>query len=281
MGLEFKEISNQFLSDFDAIKSNTPIISQRSDKTIKICRDALYLFKKELLANEVSTTEEINFFKKTKQIVLEPLIYYSEVRSFELQLPKGDFHSQKKFIKRKISKLNRFFSNNIDFIQYAKYEYSHFDLQYYTRGFLDSFHIVSSKFYFQDPDFSTPRDMLLGKVKAYHSFVKYLQNRMFSTSVNSTSVNSTSVNDHQHNLQWTSTKTALTELIYALHSNRIINNGNTDIKDIADALGNLFQFDIGDFYKTYSEIKARKISRTKFLDDLSAGLLSQMDKSEI
>lgn len=276
MGLEFKEISNQFLSDFDAVKTDTPIILERSDKMIKICRDALYLFKKKLLANEVSTTEEITFFKKTKQIVLEPLIYYSEVRSFELQLPKADAHSQKKFIKRKIAKLNRFFSNNLDFIQYAKYGYSHFDLQYYTRAFLDSFHIVSSKFYFQDPDFSTPRDMLLGKVKAYGLFVKYLQNRLIHTSANGTLTNG-----QASNLKWTSTKTALTELIYALHSNRIINNGNIDIKDIADALGELFHFDIGDFYKTYSEIKARKISRTKFLDDLSAGLLSQMDKSEI
>lgn len=276
MVLEFKEISNQFLSDFDIIKSDTPNMLECSDKMIRICRNTLYQFKKRLLEKEVSTKDEISFFKKTKQIALQPLIYYSEIRSFELQLPKGDFHSQKKFIKRKLAKLNRFFTNNLDFIQYTERGFSHFDVQYYTRAFLDSFHIVSSKFYFQDPDFSTPRDMLLGKVKAYDSLINYLQNRLISPPSEGVPLNGS-----KYNLKWTSSKTALTELVYALHSNRIINNGNTDIKDIADALGELFHFDIGDFYKTYSEIKARKISRTKFLDDLSAGLLSQMDKSEI
>ncbi|MBN4058083.1 RteC domain-containing protein, partial [Olleya sp. AH-315-K02] len=35
-----------------------------------------------------------------------------------------------------------------------------------------------------------------------------------------------------------------------------------------------------DFYKVYSEIKVRKKSRTKFLDELSIGLSSEMNKSD-
>ena len=81
-------------------------------------------------------------------------------------------------------------------------------------------------------------------------------------------------------LQWTSSKTALTELIYALHHSRSINNGNADIKEIAIMFQKVLHFDIGDYYKTFSEIKSRKISRTKFLDDLSSGLLSHIKNSE-
>ena len=81
-------------------------------------------------------------------------------------------------------------------------------------------------------------------------------------------------------LQWTSSKTALTELIYALHHSRSINNGNADIKEIASVLQKVFHFDLGNFYKIFSEIKSRKTDRTKFLDNLSNGLLVQMENSE-
>ena len=89
----------------------------------------------------------------------------------------------------------------------------------------------------------------------------------------------TNLNSHL-NLQWTSSKSALTELIYALHYNQVINNGNADIKEIALAFQQILHFDMGDFYKIFSEIKSRKNSRTKFLDDLSSGLQSHMDTTE-
>lgn len=116
--------------------------------------------------------------------------------------------------------------------------------------------------------------MLLGKVKAYKLLIDYLRNKL-----NELTRKSSSLIDNPK-LKWTSTKSALTELIYALYYNRVINNGNIDIKEIAIALQSVLHFDLGDFYKIFSEIKSRKISRTKFLDDLSNGLLLQMENSE-
>ncbi|WP_290629412.1 RteC domain-containing protein [Altibacter sp.] len=222
--------------------------------------------------------EEIDFFKYTKQIPLVPLIYYSEVRSFEIQFPKANLDSQKKYTKRKINKINRFFLYNMDFIRYVESNSTHFDQQYFTRDYLDTYIITYSKFYFQDPEFSTARDMLLGKVKAYQMFIDYLQKRLLKNG----KVTKDRINGSAQipSLKWTASKTALTELVYALHSNRAINNGNVDIKEIATTLQHIFHYDLGDFYKTYSEIKSRKVSRTKFLDELSSALLSQMDKAE-
>jgi hypothetical protein len=120
--------------------------------------------------------------------------------------------------------------------------------------------------------------MLLGKLRAYNLFIIYLQDRLIDKN-KSPSLDPNVLNNNI-SLQWTSTKTALTELIYALHYSKVINNGNTDIKEIAIALQKVFHFDLGDFYKIYSEIKSRKISRTKFLDSLSNGLQLQMDNSE-
>ena len=262
--------------ELEKIKQRSTPIIDTSRQIIILSRNTLNEFKKAIIkTNFVSLSKEVEFFKYQKQVSLIQLIYYTEIRSFELQFPKSDIQDQEKFLKKKLRKLNRFYLYNIDFNQYVEANLFHFDKQYFTRSHLDNFSITSSKFYFQDPDFSTPRDMLLGKLRAYKLFIEYLKNKLqlISNKKSSTIVDNP-------NLKWTSTKSALTELIYALYYNRVINNGNIEIKEIATALQDVLHFDLGDFYKIFSEIKSRKISRTKFLDDLSNGLELQMDNSE-
>tara|TARA_R110002012_G_scaffold311668_2_gene521345 strand:- start:11252 stop:12094 length:843 start_codon:yes stop_codon:yes gene_type:complete len=279
MILEFDDISSVFLSELEKLRVKHIDVIELSENCIKLCSNVLNRFRKKIIDYDFeSLKEEIDFFKYTKQIPLVPLIYYSEVRSFEIQFPKANLDSQKKYTKRKINKINRFFLYNMDFIRYVESNSTHFDQQYFTRDYLDTYIITYSKFYFQDPEFSTARDMLLGKVKAYQMFIDYLQKRLLKNG----KVTKDRINGSAQipSLKWTASKTALTELVYALHSNRAINNGNVDIKEIATTLQHIFHYDLGDFYKTYSEIKSRKVSRTKFLDELSSALLSQMDKAE-
>lgn len=276
MVLDFEQIIDSFNTDVSKIEQSSSGILDCANKVIILSRNILSIFKKYISKNDFKEIdEEIHFFKHTKQIPLTPLIYYTEIRSFELQYPKVNRKTQKEFVNSKMEKLNRFFSHNLDFIQYVENGLTHFDKQFYTRNFLDFYHITSSDFYFQDPDFTTSRDMLLGKVSANKKLIVYLKKRLAQPEQNSLNGYST----HKP-LKWTASKTGLTELIYALHSNRVLNNGNVEIKEIVATLQKVIQFDLGDFYKIYSEIKSRKISRTKFLDDLSAGLITQMNNSE-
>lgn len=280
MIIHLEKISNEFLSQLKELEAGNPKIMDCANGSIILSRQTLHKLKGLLLEKDFESIEnEIYFFKNIKQTLITPLIYYSEVRSFELQFPMANISTQKKHINKKLSKLNRFFNLNIDFIQYIQQGHLHFDPQYFTRNFSDSYHIVSSKFYFQDPDFTTARDMLLGKVKAYRKFTKYLQNRLKSEEKGyATSEMEKEINIFK--LQWTSSKAGLTELIYALHASSALNHGNADIKEIACALQHVFKFDLGDFYKIYAELKYRKNSRIKFLDTLSTGLISFMDESE-
>lgn len=277
--MELKLLSDSLILELKKIEKESHDIMILSNKAIILCRNLLTRYKKHITKSGFECIQdEIEFFKTTKQPTLTNLIYYSEVRSFEIQFPKVNKDAQKKYLKKKIGKLNRFFLYNMDFGQYIKSNNSHFDKQYFTREYFDNFPITSSKFYFQDPDFSTPRCMLLGKLRAYNLFIVYLQNRLIDKKKSLNFDINTPNNDI--NLQWTSTKTDLTELIYALHHSRSINNGNTDIKEIAIIFQKVLHFDIGDYYKTFSEIKSRKISRTKFLDELSSVLLSHMNNNE-
>ncbi|CAH8283395.1 RteC protein [Mariniflexile fucanivorans] len=277
--MDFKLHNKNLLRKLDDIKYDTQENIERANQSIITCRNLLNTFKKEIIKQGFkSINEEIFFFKNIKQIPLNQLIYYSEIRSFEIQFPRADINKQRKHVKKKLSKLNRFFLYNMDFAHYIESKHTHLDEQYFTRDYFDNLPITSSKFYFQDPDFCTPYDMLLGKLTAYNNFISYLQNRLINSK--NPKINSKLKVTNEVELQWTSTKTDLTELIYALHHNRVINNGKSDIKEIASALERVLHFDIGDCYKTFAEIKTRKMSRTKFLDDLSEGLTTYINNSE-
>ena len=277
--MDFKPFIEGLQSDLKEAQVDIPNIIKRANHSIRLCHTVLAIFKKSVVKDGFESIEmEIEFFKNFKTVPSTHLIYYSQIRSFELEFPKANIEAQRKFIKKRLNRLNRFYRNHIDFSEYIESGRTHFDEQYFTRKYLNVCPIISPHIYFHDPDFSTPKDILLAEFKAFDSFVVYLQNRMIDKSKVYTE--KPGELKAQINLQWTSTKSALIELVYALHYNRVINNGNADIKDIALAFQQVLHFDLGDFYKTFSEIKSRKISRTKFLDDLASGLQSHMDSSE-
>jgi hypothetical protein len=254
------------LEKLNEIKLKNNDILNRAFRSIEVCRNLLSLFKKEIIANEfVSLKQEIDFFKNIKQIPLVQLIYFSEIHSLEIQFPKADKKAQFIFIKKKIGKLNRFFLYNIDFGQYVNSKATHFDKEYYTRDYLDTYHITTSKFYFQDPEFCTPRDMLLGKFKAYNLLVVYLDERLFKL---------------KNKLNGKSVKSNTTEKIPWPFTN-IANQNDLSIIKLSNKLQEIFDFKpTGKIYNTYQDIKNRKHSRTLFLDSLSTSLISEMNKSE-
>ena len=79
-------------------------------------------------------------------------------------------------------------------------------------------------------------------------------------------------------LQWTDSKVALVEFIYAIYAGKCFNNGNTSLKDIAFCCEVLFNIEIGDFYRIFLEIRNRKKNRTQFLDKLKDKIQKMMDE---
>jgi len=277
--MDFKPFIEGLQSELKEAQVNIPNMIKRANHSIRLCHTVLSLFKKNVVQEGFESVEkEIEFFKNYKSVPSTHLVYYAQIRSFELEFPKANLEAQRKFIKKRLNRLNRFYRSHIDFIEYIESGRTHFDEQYFTRKYFNLFPMISPHIYFHDPDFSTPKDILLAEFKAFDAFVVYLQNRMIDKS--KVHIEKPGELKAQINLQWTASKSALIELVYALHYNRVINNGNADIKDIALAFQQVLHFDLGDFYKTFSEIKSRKISRTKFLDDLASGLQSHMDSSE-
>lgn len=277
--MDLETLGKNLLAELDEIRlENLPVLEQ-SYRSIELSRNLLTVFKRNILNNDFeSIDKEIIFFKKIKQVPLVKLIYFSEIHSFEIQFPKVDRAAQLKFVKKKINKLNRFFLYNLDFGQYVNSGATHFDKAYYTRDHLDTYHITTSKFYFQDPDFCTPRDMLLGKFKAYTSLINYMDQKkhFIKNRVNGSVVNIKPT----EKIPWPFTNTDWVELLYALCAAGMAKQNGLSIIKISKILQEVFDFTPKEIYKTFQDIKNRKNSRTLFLDQLRASLLSEMDKSE-
>jgi hypothetical protein len=226
----------------------------------------------------INETEEINFFKKIKIQPLSQLVYFIEIRSFEVRYPKVSKNEQKKYLERKIKKVNKFFDYNMEFVQYVREEKSHLDTLYYTRANYNSLNFINTVVYYCPKEFCTSRDMLLGKVIGFENLVNYLQNKLF-TLQNPSTMHIPEIHKNTK-LKWTSSKVALTELIYALHSSGAINSGAADINELASVAERIFNVELGDYYRTFLEIRSRKINRTKYIDNLKESLIKRMQDSD-
>ncbi len=83
--------------------------------------------------------EEINFFRNIKPFPMSYLIYFSEVRSCELNIPKAGTRPKIRFLEKEIKKINKFFAQNKDFVNYMEQSRNYLDTDFFTRNNLDNF----------------------------------------------------------------------------------------------------------------------------------------------
>ena len=260
--------TEQFKIKLKEIQTSHIDIIKISQEAIMLCRNELSKLKAHVkLEGFDSLQDEIQFFRNVKPIPASSLIYYLKIYAFESRLSKIATQSKQKFIERAKNKAYQFLENYLDFVNYLEQGQTHLDVSYFTRNQCVQIMMSHTDDYYYDRSFNTSHDMLLAKINGHKQFIDYLEFR----------TNKRMGQFGISKLKWTSSKVALTELIYALYHARVVNNGQLDIKDLAVELQKLLNVDLGDFYKIYSDIRLRKHSRTKFLDELSLRFIDEMD----
>ena len=170
----------------DILKEIEKINQGEQDKFIKyneiitICTNSLSRLRSTLGSYEFSDKqEEIDFFKTIKSIPLSNLIYYSEIKSLEMNFPRINPKDQRKYILKQTVRLNMFFAAQSEFVQYINLGHDHRDKYYFTRehslGPVD----WDPNLHFRDPMFNTSHDSLYAKVLAFQRLVPYLENRLW------------------------------------------------------------------------------------------------------
>ncbi|SFS52551.1 RteC domain-containing protein [Sphingobacterium wenxiniae] len=219
-----------------------------------------------------NVNEEIRFFKYQKPAIVAKLIYYNAIYKIETKKPYGA-KPIRKYLNKELKKLKRFFDNNLDFYKYYRSNNSFLDEKMFLRGNHD-IKLWLDTYYFQsDQSFSTSHDYKVAKIIANDLIQVYIEDLLYNKFQKDKS-------KAQKKLKWTDSKVALIELIYALHYQNVFDNGNNDIREVAQYFESAFGIDLGNFYQTYLELRNRKMNRTKFLDALREELIRRMDEQD-
>lgn len=272
-----KDIKENINKEILLIESEENNIFQKSISIISLLESTFDKLK-EFVSNYNfdDQQDEITFFKETKPQLFSILIYHRKIYNLEMRMPTGSYLDKKSYLEGMLARIKYFFDTNADFYQYYRSGSTHLDKYYFLRGKPD-IQLILDCFYFErDSKFSTSFDFKVAKMIANERLTVYINNKLLN------------INNLEHNiperlnlpkarLTWTAKKAELVEQIYAWDSAGCFNNGNTNIKELAEYIETVFNINLGDFYHTFLEIRERRGSRTQFLDKLIKFLEERMD----
>jgi len=199
------------------------------------------------------------------------------VQHIETERPNGSHKAQCEYLSKELDRLKYFFDNNLSFYKYYRNDATHLDEKYFTRQAYDINLNLDPHVFDHDPSFSTSHDYKIARLLANEMLENYLKSALADLEMLEHK-STEKVEMPKFKLSWTGSKAALIELVYGLHSMGTFNNAKAEIKHIAAYLEAVFNVDLGNYYRTFQEIRIRKKNRTSFIDMMKSGLLQKMDE---
>lgn len=255
------------------IKSENNSIIKQSELSVIATVKAIEKLKTHFNTNCFENkTDEIEFFKTIKPHFAAKLIFFNEVYNLEITKPNDAKKAIKKHYTIYLQKLKRFHKENIEFYKYYKSGNCSLDKKYFLRGKHD-IKLTLDSFYFQsDFNFATSHDYKVAQILANDKLVSY---------VNTNLILLKKATPIPKKLTWSASKAALVELLYALDSVGAFNNGNSSLNETATAIQSFFNIELGQFNRTFLEIKTRKtIEKTHFINTLKESLIQRIEKTD-
>lgn len=271
--------ANKLLIELDSklrfIDQENEAILKRSALSFEACKVCIETLKNFMLKHKFKEPEEeIRFFKEVKPLFTSKLIYHLTLYNIETKKPNGGREIVKKYLMKELEKLKNYFDYNLDFYKYHRAGALYLDHKYFLRDKYDIQLTLDGHIFENDIRFSTTHDFKVAKILAHDRLQVNIENELAYLENKELGIEP---QDYpKSKLTWVDSKTALIELIYALHSQGALGN-KADIKEIAAYFENVFNIDLGDYYRTYLEIRMRKTGRTKFLSLLQESLTKRMD----
>jgi hypothetical protein len=269
--MELKKFSSELLSkmemEIDQLMLDQPEVLTRFLQIISCIENNLYQLKHVVVEYHFkSEFEEIHFFKEVKPVVMSNLLLYKKLFDIHLFASYNDTDSRMRYYQRLLKSLQTFMSKHIEFYRYVSSGDQQFDKAYFTRS------TRSIRSLELDERFSTRCDGTLAKILANEHLKDYLTKAIKKIKQGKAS------EDDTPPLTWTGSKTDLIELIYGLHASGVFNKSSSDLKQIATYFESVFNVSLGNYYRTFQEIRIRKGGQTNFLDQVREKLLSKIQE---
>lgn len=238
--------------------------------------ESIRLIKNWVIVHDFDCWEnEITFFKELKPLFISRYIYFSKMTTLLSSLPASGAKYKKKLLENEFEKLQYFFLEHRDFVSYYRRKATYLDLKYFLRYKYDLDVPLAPDFHSYDERFSTSHDHLAATILASDDYELFLKKQL-----NLLKDEDTKPPELPSTLHWTSSKTALTELVFALHHAKCLNGGSMDLAETVRWFENQMGIDLGNYHKTFGEIRNRKVPQTRFLNQLSEGLEGLMEQME-
>lgn len=279
MNTKFKQMLIDLTEQLNFINLEIDESIAKSQKSVELTLIAIDKLKKQFLKNKtISTDNEIYFFRNIKPKFTSLYIYHNAIFKIETKMPHGGERITKKYLNKELKKLKRYFDNNLDFYNYYRTGSSYLDYKYFVRGNHDVKLRLDSYYFEADHTFSTTHDFKIAKILAHDLIQVYLETKIYK--ISKKEYKEKSQLEPKGKIIWTSPKVALTEILYAFHSKGVFNNGAAELKEIASYFEEVFHIDLGQYRRTFLEIRERKSDKTKFLNSLEDELLKRMEETD-
>jgi len=274
-----KNLNLQLESSLSSIyKEEKNSISRYQQTTECIFDSVLHLKSFVLNYNFSNTEEEIQFFKEIKPKLLSEYIFNNKVLNILSKRPPGNGETLLNYYERNLKDITCFFNANLEFYQYCRLNSKYNDALYFVRQKKGLLHLTDFNMFNFDLGFSSSHDHLVAQIMANDHLEAFLKNEIDSILNKSQFPHVEHMgNSNKQVLQWTDSKLALTELIYALHATGCLNNGNCDIRELTAIFEQTFNIQINDIYRGFQDVKSRN-TPIKFIDSLKASLQKKIDE---
>lgn len=274
-------MDSNYISYFAEFESEYQALKNASDDVLAVSLEIIQYIEKKLkeiylwLKTHVfvSMAEEIHFFKELKPRLVSKLIYYKALLKLTSTAPQTKKDKRKQYEKL-LADIERYTAHNREFYEYYLSRSSHKDEDHFVRrSYKDIIQYDCCLINF-DSKLSTSHDFNLATIMANELLALHLERKL--DELDGKAPFAKTATDFKFN--WTGSKVDLTEIVYGFQASGCINNGNVDLKELAVFLGRMFNVEIdSNLYGNYSDIKGRKVSKTKFLDTMSDKLVEKMD----
>lgn len=260
-----------------AIDKKENNIFLQSELAISICQKTLDKMRIRVLEQGfASARDESMFFKTIKAEIVGIIVFYINLVHIERYRPLDEQKTQRKFLASQIELYRHYFFEHREFYEYYIRGLSNKDLEFFTRkNYKPRLHFDSIPA-LTDINFSTSYDLVLAKILGHTRTIIYLQDYLLSNVGEIPSKAGTKPSS----LKWTGAKIDLVELVYALQSSGLINNGQAGLNELSKKMETLFGIELGDIYRSFLEIRTRKTAPTKLLDILKTSLINKMIEAD-
>ena len=279
MTTKFKQTLVELQEQLQFINLETDDIYKKSLTSVEMTAAVVRTLKKQFLKNkDYSSEAEIDFFKNIKPKFTSLLIYHNTILEIETKIPRGGKKITKQYINKELKKLKRFFNDNLEFYNYYRTNSSYLDFKYFVRNNYDVKLRLDSFYFETDHNFSTTHDFKVATVLANDLIEIYLETKLAILD-NKYHITKSQL-EPKRKIIWTGSKVALVELIYAFQAKGVYNNGAAELQEIVTYFEEMFQIDLGQFRRTFLEIRERKTDKTKFICALEQELIKRMNEKD-